>query len=68
MDLALNNLQRLICLKTKQTNQPNQPDYSFIRMAFTEGWYDFIQRNWNFETLTKRKWGDGSDIRLSMYK
>ena len=26
MDLALNNLQRLICHKTQQTNQPtNQP-------------------------------------------
>ena len=26
MDLALNNLQRLICYKTQQTNQPtNQP-------------------------------------------
>ena len=26
MDLALNNLQRLICHKTQQTNKPNQPD------------------------------------------
>ena len=24
MDLALNNLQRLICHKTQETNQPNQ--------------------------------------------
>ena len=29
MDLALNNLQRSICHKTQQTNQPtNQPEYS----------------------------------------
>ena len=25
MDLALNNLQRLICHKNEQTNQPNGP-------------------------------------------
>ena len=31
MDFALNNLQRLICHKTQQTNQPtNQPNVDFF--------------------------------------
>ena len=28
MDLALNNLQRLICHKTPQTNQPTNENYN----------------------------------------
>ena len=30
MDLALNNLQRLICHKTQQTNKPNQKEHNII--------------------------------------
>ena len=32
MDLALNNLQRLICHKSQQTNQPNHPKKVFCHL------------------------------------
>ena len=37
MDLAFNNLQKLICDKTQTTNQPtNQPKYLFESILKTE--------------------------------
>ena len=37
MDLALNNLQRLICHKTQIPNQPtNQPTYKIIEVSSDE--------------------------------
>ena len=32
MDLALNNLQRLICHKTQPTNQPNLPNLDILSL------------------------------------
>ena len=40
MDLALNNLQRLICHKTQPTNQSNNSKYEEIKKVRT-----FIQNN-----------------------
>ena len=41
MDLALNNLQRLICHKTQTTNEPE--DVNGIKKKFLN--YDFFEEN-----------------------
>ena len=39
MDLALNNLQRLICHKTQQTNQPTKPTFTYFIFDSTNSWH-----------------------------
>ena len=44
MDLALNNLQRLICHKTQQT-KPNQSNVRFGDMKNMKGIFDILNDN-----------------------
>ena len=47
MDLALNNLQRLICHKTQQTNQPSFIDYCINltwKNNLAESWHQVLER------------------------
>ena len=47
MDLALNNLQKLICLKTQTTNQP-------VFHGFLYKLYDFVEYLVQFKTVYYR--------------
>ena len=59
MDLALNNLQRLICHKTQTTNQPN----TIKAIFFLTQYFDVIEMNiastsrisYSFILMGKRK-------------
>ena len=50
MDLALNNLQRLICLKTQQTNPVEESDQyrSFTMYSFKEFCIDIGRRQFAY--------------------
>ena len=53
MDLALNNLQRLICHKTKQT-KPNLVSYNCVQITYTTLEYQILERNsWYHTTVGK---------------
>ena len=52
MDLALNNLQRLICHKTQTSDQPT--NHLFSVLSFSAGWYKVFSLGF-YNTFFKKK-------------
>ena len=66
MDLALNNLQRLICHKTKQTNQTFTPKddtdrhmqtLTTINISYALKRFDFIEKRKKKKTVLQEPYG-----------